>query len=53
MCPDDPRIEKVLKGRSPEQVAKELVNGSKLADAALRKKIAEGGSRPSPRATTR
>jgi len=42
--PDDPRIEKVLKGRTPEQAAKELIDGSKLADVELRKKIAEGGS---------
>lgn len=42
--PDDPRIEKVLKGRTPEQAAKELIDGSKLADVSLRKKIAEGGS---------
>ena len=43
--PDDPRIEKVLQGRSPEEAAKALVNGSKLADVSVRKKMAEGGSR--------
>ncbi|MDB5350039.1 MAG: dapb2 [Planctomycetota bacterium] len=45
VSPDDPRIERVLKGRSPEQAAKELIDGSKLADVAVRRKIAEGGSR--------
>ncbi len=42
--PDDPHIEKVLKGRTPERAASDLVDGSKLADVALRKKLAEGGS---------
>ena len=39
-----PVIAMVLAGKSPEVVAAELVNGSKLADVAERKKIAEGGS---------
>ncbi len=38
---DDPLVEQVLRGRSPEQVAAELIDGSKLADVALRKELAE------------
>jgi hypothetical protein len=41
--PDDPMVDRVLRGRSPEQVAEELVNGTRLADVAVRKKLAEGG----------
>jgi hypothetical protein len=41
--PNDPMVERVLRGRSPEVVARSLVEGSKLADVALRKSIAEGG----------
>jgi len=36
-------VEKVLHGRSPEQAAREMVRNSKLADIAVRKKLAEGG----------
>ncbi len=42
--PDDPMVERVLRGRSPDEVAKALVDGSKLADVELRKKLAKGGS---------
>ena len=42
--PEDPRIEKILQGRSPEETAKALIQGTKLADVAVRKKLAEGGS---------
>jgi hypothetical protein len=41
--PDDPLIERVLEGRSPEAAAKDLVAGSKLADIAVRRTLAEGG----------
>ncbi|MGA3164939.1 MAG: S46 family peptidase [Terriglobia bacterium] len=41
--PDDPFIQAVLNGRSPEEVAKEVVAGTKLADAAFRKSLVEGG----------
>ena len=34
----------MLKGRTPEAAAKELLAGTKLADVAVRKKLAEGGS---------
>ena len=35
--------EKVMAGKSPEQRASELVQGTKLADVAVRRKLAEGG----------
>ncbi len=41
--PDDPFIRAVLNGRSPEEVAKEVVAGTKLADPAFRKSLVEGG----------
>ena len=41
--PDHPLIERVLRGRSAEEAARDLVRGSKLADIAVRKKLAEGG----------
>ncbi len=44
LVPGDPMIERVLHGRTPEQAARELVEGSKLADVKVRKKLAEGGS---------
>jgi Peptidase S46 len=39
----DPLIERVLHGRSPQEAARDFVRGSKLADVALRKKLADGG----------
>ncbi len=36
-------VERVLHGRTPEQAARDLVGGSKLADVAVRKHLAEGG----------
>ncbi len=39
----DPMIERVLHGRTPEQAAAELVDGSRLADVQARKALAEGG----------
>lgn len=41
---DDPILQRVLSGRTPEEAAKALVGGSKLADVAVRKALAEGGS---------
>jgi Peptidase S46 len=41
--PNDPFLKIVLNGKSPKEVATELVNGSKLADADVRKKLIEGG----------
>jgi hypothetical protein len=40
---DDALVQKVLAVKSPGERAAELVNGSKLADVATRKKLAEGG----------
>jgi hypothetical protein len=41
--PNDPYVKAVLGGRKPEEVAKELVSGTKLADPAFRKQLVEGG----------
>ncbi len=41
--PDHPFIKTVLNGRSPEQAAAELIQGTKLADVAFRKSLLEGG----------
>ncbi len=40
---NDPFLKMILNGRSPHEVATGLVNGTKLADPALRKKLVEGG----------
>ncbi|QDV32552.1 S46 family peptidase [Tautonia plasticadhaerens] len=40
---DDPVVQLVLKGRSPEEVARELVEGTRLADVSVRKQLVEGG----------
>ena len=41
--PNDPWVKLVLNGKSPREVATELVNGTKLTDADVRKKLVEGG----------
>jgi hypothetical protein len=41
--PDDPFVKIVLHGRSPKEVATEVINGTKLADPDVRKKLVEGG----------
>jgi Peptidase S46 len=41
--PDDPFVKRVLGQKSPNELAEELVKGTRLADVALRKKIWEGG----------
>ncbi len=41
--PDDPFVKIVLNGRSPKDVATEVINGTKLADPEARKKLVEGG----------
>ena len=38
-----PLVEKVLAGRSPRDRAAQLVDGTKLADVAFRRKLADGG----------
>ncbi len=40
---NDPFLKTVLNGRTPKQAATELINGTKLEDAALRKQLIEGG----------
>ena len=53
MGDDDPMVDRVLRGRTPEQAAADLVDGTKLADVDVRKKLAEGGLEAIERATTR
>jgi hypothetical protein len=43
MGADSPVVQKVLAGKSPRDRAAELVNGSKLSDVAMRKKLFDGG----------
>lgn len=40
---DDPVLKTVLDGRTPQQAAEALVDGTKLADPTLRKQLIEGG----------
>ncbi len=40
---DHQLVEKVMAGKSPDERAAELVQGTKLADVAVRRKLAEGG----------
>jgi hypothetical protein len=42
--PGDPFVKIVLNGKTPQEVATALVNGTKLADPAVRKKLIEGGA---------
>ena len=42
--PGDPLLAKLLDGRTAAEAAKGLVHGSKLADVATRKRLAEGGT---------
>jgi hypothetical protein len=42
--PEDPFLKEVLGGRKPEEVAKELVGGTAMADVAARKQLFDGGS---------
>ena len=48
---EDNFVQSVLRGRSPSQRAFELVSGTKLADVAYRKKLAEGGTEAIKRST--
>ncbi len=41
--PDDPAVHELLGTQSPEQLAATLVKGTRLGDAALRKRLLEGG----------
>ena len=40
---NDPWVKMVMNGKSPREVATELVNGTKLTDPEVRKKLVEGG----------
>ncbi|MBK7259863.1 MAG: S46 family peptidase [Ignavibacteriae bacterium] len=42
---DEPFMKAVLRGKTPEALAKELVRGSKLADPAVRRQMLEGGEK--------
>ena len=42
--PNDPWMKMVMNGKSPREVATELVNGTKLTDPEVRKKLVEGGA---------
>jgi hypothetical protein len=41
--PNDPWVKLVMNGKTPREVATELVNGTKLTDPEVRKKLVEGG----------
>jgi nicotinamide mononucleotide adenylyltransferase len=43
MGADDPWVKAVLNGKTPQQAAKEMVEGTKIDDAALRKSLVDGG----------
>jgi len=42
--PDDPFVKAALQGQKPEDVARALIAGTKLADPALRRHLLEGGA---------
>jgi len=41
--PDDPWVKAILDGKTPAQVASEVIRGTKLTDPAARKALVEGG----------
>jgi hypothetical protein len=41
--PDDPYVKALLGGRQPQEVAHELITGTKMGDPAFRKSLVEGG----------
>jgi hypothetical protein len=43
--PDDPFVKAFLTGRTPEEVAKELISGTKLTDPEVRKALLDGGEK--------
>jgi hypothetical protein len=43
--PNDPFVKMFLNGRAPEDVAKEMISGTKLADVEVRKALLEGGEK--------
>jgi hypothetical protein len=43
MAPNDPLVQQIMAGKSPQERASELVRGTKLRDVAARKALGEGG----------
>jgi hypothetical protein len=43
--PDDPLVQRVLRGRSPQEAAQEFVRATKLADVSYRRELASGGAK--------
>ena len=41
--PNDPFVQKVLSGKTPEEFAKSIIEGTKLDDPAVRKQLYDGG----------
>ena len=41
--PNDPWVKTILNGKTPAEVASEVIRGTKLADPAVRKSLVEGG----------
>ena len=41
--PDDPFLKTILKGRTPAEAAAQLVNGTRLEDPEVRRKLVDGG----------
>src|SRR5204863_3634136 len=41
--PNDPWVKAILNGKTPAQVASEVIRGTKLTDPAIRKALVEGG----------
>jgi hypothetical protein len=42
--PDDPLVRAILMGRAPEDVARDVLSGTRLTDPAVRKALVEGGA---------
>ena len=51
MGPNDPFLKMILNGHSPQDAAKQLVDGTKLEDPAVRKKLIDGGEAAVDRST--
>jgi hypothetical protein len=45
MGAQDPQVRRILAGKSPQERAAELVNGTRLKEVAVRKKLADGGTK--------
>jgi hypothetical protein len=41
--PDDPLVDRLLRGCTPAEAARQLIAGTKLADVEVRRKLADGG----------